>query len=51
MDIREAIEKYQPCCEQEARDKAVILSFIDSNPDAFERSNLIAHMTASAWAR
>lgn len=49
MDIREAIEKYHPCCEQEARDKAVILSFIDSNPDAFERSNLIAHMTASAW--
>ena len=49
MDIREAIEKYLPCCEQEARDKAVILSFIDSAPDAFERSNLIAHMTASAW--
>ena len=49
MDIREAIEKYCPCCEQEARDKAVILAFIDSNPDAFERSNLIAHMTASAW--
>ena len=49
MDIREAIEKYCPCCEQEARDKAVILALIDSNPDAFERSNLIAHMTASAW--
>ena len=49
MDIREEIEKYRPCCEQEARDKAVILSFIDSAPDAFERSNLIAHMTASAW--
>ena len=49
MDIREAIEKYCPCCEQEARDKAVILAFIDSNPDAFERSNLIGHMTASAW--
>ena len=49
MDIREAIEKYLPCCEQEARDKAVILSFIDSAPDAFERSNLIAHMTVSAW--
>lgn len=49
MDIREAIEKYRPCCEQEARDKAVMLSFIDSNSNAFERSNLIAHMTASAW--
>ena len=49
MDIREAIEKYRPCCEQEERDKAVILAFIDSAPDAFERSNLIAHMTASAW--
>ena len=49
MGIREDIEKYSPCCEQEERDKAVILSFLDNNPDAFLRSNLLAHMTASAW--
>ena len=49
MAIREDIEKYSPCCEQEERDKALILSFLDKNADAFERSNLSAHMTASAW--
>lgn len=40
---------YRPRCEQEARDKAVILDFIVKNPDAFLRTNLVAHMTASAW--
>ena len=49
MDIVSAIEAYRPCCEQEQRDKAVILSFLKTNPDAFLRSNLVAHMTASAW--
>lgn len=49
MGIRRDIEKYHPCNEQERRDKAVILDFIDNNPDAFLRTNLIAHMTASAW--
>lgn len=49
MGIREDIERYRPFNEQEERDKAVILKFLDSNADAFLRSNLIAHMTASAW--
>lgn len=49
MGIREDIERYSPCNEQEQRDKAVILSFLSNNEDAFYRSNLIAHMTASAW--
>ena len=49
MSIRADIEKYVPCNEQEARDKAIILDFIDKNADAFLRTNLIAHMTASAW--
>ena len=49
MDIVSAIEAYRPCCEQEQRDKAVILSFLKTNPDAFLRSNLVAHMTVSAW--
>lgn len=47
--IREDIEEYCPCCEQEQNDKKLILDFIDKNEDAFERSNSIAHMTASAW--
>lgn len=43
------IEEYCPCCEQEQRDREVILNFILNSPDAFERTNLVAHMTASAW--
>ena len=47
--IREQIAAYAPVNEQERRDKQVILDFLDRNEDAFERSNRIAHMTASAW--
>lgn len=43
------IRKYSPCNEQEERDKAVLLDFLAKNDNAFERSNLLAHMTASAW--
>lgn len=49
MGIREEIEKYCPCNEQEQRDKEVILRFLAENGDAFLRTNLVAHMTASAW--
>ncbi len=49
MSIVEDIKRYAPCCEQEMRDKAVILNYLDTHRDAFLRSDLIAHMTASAW--
>ena len=49
MDIRRAIQEYNPFNEQEAADKALILGFLAENDDAFYRTNLIAHMTASAW--
>ncbi len=49
MKIVEDIKRYAPCCEQEARDKAVILDYLAKHPGAFYRSDLIAHMTASAW--
>ncbi len=49
MNIREAIQNYAPWNEQEAADKALILDFLSKNPDAFFRTSLIAHMTASAW--
>ncbi len=49
MSIRDDIERYVPVNEQEARDKAVILDFLAHNRDAFLRTNLLAHMTASAW--
>lgn len=43
------LEAYEPFNEQERADKAVILDFIERNPDAFLRTNLSAHMTSSAW--
>ena len=49
MDIREQIKNYRPWNEQERQGQAVILAFLDKNPDAFYRTNLLAHMTASAW--
>ena len=49
MSIYEEIARYEPFNEQEARDKAVILRFLEQNDDAFLRENRIAHMTASAW--
>ena len=49
MSIYGDIARYAPFNEQEARDKAVILRFLEQNDDAFLRENLIAHMTASAW--
>lgn len=49
MRVRDAIAAYEPWNEQEARDQTVILAFLDRYPDAFLRSNLLAHMTASAW--
>ena len=48
-DIRRAIAAYVPRCEQEEKDRAFILAFLERNPDAFFRSNPVAHMTASAW--
>ena len=48
--IRDEIAAYVPFNEQEERDRALMLWFLDHNPDAFLRSNTLAHMTASAWA-
>lgn len=47
--IIDDIRNYRPFNEQEQRDKEQILSFLEKNPDGFLRSNLPAHMTASAW--
>ena len=47
--IVEALRAYRPCCEQEERDRAFILDFIEKNPDALLRENPVAHLTASAW--
>ena len=49
MDIIQEIKNFVPLCPQEQRDKAGILRFLAGHPDAFDRENLTAHMTASAW--
>ncbi len=43
------IERFVPGCEQEERDRALMLHFLQTNADAYLRSNTLAHMTASAW--
>lgn len=48
MDIRQQISEYTPFNEQEARDKELILRALKED-DIFFRTNVIAHMTASAW--
>ena len=49
MKLIDEIKSYRPCCEQEERDRAVMLAFLAAHDDAFSRENLVAHMTASAW--
>ena len=49
MSIRQDIENYCPYNEQEQWDRERMLAFLDQNEDAFLRTNLTAHMTASAW--
>ena len=49
MNIVEQLREYEPYNELERKDKEIILKCIDTYPDVFERSNPVAHMTASAW--
>ena len=49
MSLLEEIKNYTPTNEQEKRDKEVMLQYITQNPDYLERSNFIAHFTASIW--
>lgn len=43
------IRGYVPFNAEEESDKEMILHFLNTNPDAFDRENTLAHMTASAW--
>lgn len=47
--LHSAIAVYRPLCEQEVRDQAIMLAFLENNPDALARQNETAHFTASAW--
>lgn len=48
-NVRTLIADYVPKCEQEARDRAQMLAFMDANAGWLTRENAMAHMTASAW--
>lgn len=48
MSILEDIRAFVPGCEQEQRDREAMLEFLAVHEDAFLRTNLTAHMTASA---
>lgn len=46
--MKEAIEKYIPCNQQEEKDKQIILQKINEK-DVFSRKNQTGHFSASAW--
>lgn len=48
MKLQKQLENYQPCNEQEEKDRALMLHYL-SEPDIFTRNNECAHFTASAW--
>ena len=49
MTLFEQIEAFIPSCEQEERDKRLLLDFLEHGKTPFSRENGTAHFTASAW--
>lgn len=49
MYIKDALTEYVPVNEQEEKDREMMLSFMENNPDYLLRSNKIGHFSASAW--
>ncbi len=49
MEFYEALKQYSPRDAQEETDRAVMLDCLERYADVYERSNLLFHVTASAW--
>ena len=49
MDFYDALLLYTPHDAQETADRAVMLDCLNRLSDVYERSNLLCHVTASAW--
>ena len=49
MNVKEEIEEYIPCNEQEEKDKQAMLAWMEQGGDLYTRKNRTAHFTASAW--
>jgi len=47
--LYQQIQSYLPFNEQEAKDKVMMLHFMEQNKDYLERKNQVAHFTASVW--
>lgn len=49
MKLKEQIENYKPCNEQEEKDKEMMLEYIKTFDDVLTRKNKMCHFTASNW--
>lgn len=49
MSLLQEIEDYMPGNQQEEQDKEQMIWFIKNHPDYLERTNRLAHFTASMW--
>lgn len=49
MSLFQDIQNYTPENEQEARDREVMLQFMSHSHDYLNRSNMVAHFSASTW--
>lgn len=49
MKLYDQIRDFVPWNEQEARDREVLLRWLDSGVEIASRNNPVAHLTASAW--
>lgn len=47
--LKQQVAAYIPFNEQEDRDKAILLHWLESGADILTRKNEVAHLTASAW--
>ena len=45
MGLKEQIENYNPCNEQEEKDKQVMLKYINNFDDVLTRDNEFGHFT------
>lgn len=49
LKLKEQIEKYIPCNEQEKNDKEMMLEYINTFENVLTRENRMCHFTASNW--
>ena len=49
MDFFTQLERYVPYDAQEAADRLVMLDCLQTHPHLYDRTDLLAHLSASAW--